>query len=250
MIIGNHIIHLGSVFSTSNYLKDMANCATEGTVVLADQQTQGKGRFGRSWFSNSGSLTFSLLLQPKLPMQSLLMFTLFPAVSVVKVLRAFQLFAGLKWPNDILLNGKKIGGILVERIASEHGHNLIIGIGLNLHQSANEFPEELSQAGSVFSESGRLLERENFFKAVLRQLDSDYELIQKTNDVTHVKKEWLTFCAHLNQSITVTFQNQRLTGEFLGITNKGTAQVATQNKVFEITNVTELCLRSPHVTRN
>lgn len=250
MTIGDHIIHLHQVDSTNSYLKENARELEEGVVVWADLQTGGKGRRGRSWFATTGSLTFSVLLRPQLTAQDLLLFTLLPAVSVVKVLRASDVNVVLKWPNDLLLNGKKMGGVLVETCHANHGFpDVIVGMGLNLHQRANEFPPDLQQtASSVLKESGMVLDSHDLFARLLVQMDKDYRQLQTENDLTVIKREWLRFCGHLQQEVIVRQGERQISGKFVGISDRGGAQVVTEAGIIEITNVTDFSLRLNHVT--
>jgi len=152
-IIGRQIIRLETVDSTNEHLKRHADLSDEGTVVIADRQTEGRGRRGRTWIDHPGkSLLFSFLLHPKADQAQLLLNMMWPAVAVAEALAKFGTDTFVKWPNDLLIGGRKVGGVLAETIISGDSARMVIGIGLNLNQTLSDFPQYLTvKAGSVFS---------------------------------------------------------------------------------------------------
>jgi BirA family biotin operon repressor/biotin-[acetyl-CoA-carboxylase] ligase len=148
----------------------------EGAVVLAEEQTAGRGRAGRSWHSERGAgLYVTLLLRPKLsPVQAPLLTMLAGLSAHTAVQGLTGLAAEVKWPNDLLLNGKKVGGILTEMHAEPNAVRfVIIGIGINVNQE--KFPGELAAtATSLRKESGRLQSRLELLVRLLSQFESDY----------------------------------------------------------------------------
>lgn len=167
----------GTVGSTNSLVKALAlQAAPEGTAVLADAQTAGRGRLGRSFYSPNGSgLYLSVLLRPQKPAQALFDLTARVAVAVCRAVEAVCGIAlSVKWVNDLCLNGKKLGGILTELVGGAVPA-AIVGIGINCTQT--EFPEDLrSIAGSILSETGITVSREQLAAAILQQLSCLFDV--------------------------------------------------------------------------
>lgn len=170
-IIGRKIIHLPEVDSTNEYAKLIALDEREGTVVVADRQTAGKGRKGRTWASPEGGLWMSVILKPKAEPKHLPTLVFIGALAVVDTLWKFGIEAGIKWPNDVWVNGRKICGVLTEGRIREF---VILGIGLNVN---NEVPEELRKIATSMREFlGREVSLSEAFHTLIRNLDHWYGL--------------------------------------------------------------------------
>ncbi|MEN6390834.1 MAG: biotin--[acetyl-CoA-carboxylase] ligase [Syntrophomonas sp.] len=173
-----HYFYLQEIDSTNNYAKQLAAKGyPEGTLVIAERQTAGRGRRGRQWHSEPGQCIFmSLILRPSLPLKELSRMTLFIAVAVVDTLERFGIKSGIKWPNDVLINGRKIAGILTEAVTDMDGIEYIVtGIGLNINNRIADFPEEVrSIATTVREETGRLVPRVEVLQEFLWQLEKSY----------------------------------------------------------------------------
>ncbi len=151
-LLGKRVVHLNLTGSTNTVARQMAERGIEeGTVVFAENQTRGKGRLGRKWLTKQGGVWMSLVLKPSIDPMHAPSITLLAAVSVTKALRGAGLEAVIKWPNDVLVNGKKICGILTEMSAETDAVNFIVlGIGVNVN---NEPPMET--ATSIKAELGK-----------------------------------------------------------------------------------------------
>jgi len=176
-VFGKRVYHFFRTDSTNRVAMDLGYAGEpEGAVVLAEEQTAGRGRAGRSWHSERGAgLYVTLLLRPKLaPAQAPLLTMLAGLSAHTAVLAETGLSAELKWPNDLLLNGKKLGGILTEMHAEPSAVRfVIVGIGINVNQE--KFPAELSgTATSLRKETGRLHSRLEFLVKLLSQFETDY----------------------------------------------------------------------------
>ena len=185
-----------TVDSTNLIVKDWAQQgAEEGRSAVAEEQTAGRGRRGRSWISPPGeNLYFSILLRPQVEASRMAMITLLMAIAVTQSVRELHLDAKIKWPNDVVVNGKKICGILTEMYQSAAGSFfLVIGTGINVNQK--EFPEEVKKtAGSLALELGADVDREVLLASVLRHFLDCYEsfLVNKGRvvEVLDPKGEW------------------------------------------------------------
>ncbi len=164
------------VDSTNLVLRRMADEAADGTAVAALAQSAGRGRSGRSFLSPEGGLYLSMLLRPQLNASELPTLTAVAAVAVCRAIEALcAVRCGIKWPNDVVLQGKKICGILVESIWKDDRPCAIVGIGVNANTDA--FPEELREiAGSIRQLTGQTLELEALAAALIGELDRQYEL--------------------------------------------------------------------------
>lgn len=158
--------------------------APEGHLVMADMQSAGRGSRGRSWDSPRGTGIFmSLVLRPQLIPQQAAMVTLTAAYSIVSVLREdYGVAAGIKWPNDVVLNRKKLVGILTEMSAEpDLIHYIVTGIGINVNMK--EFPEELSdKATSLWMETGKIYSRAELAARILNRLEPVYETYVRTGN--------------------------------------------------------------------
>lgn len=197
---------LESVDSTNTYLKELAKKgAPEGTLVVANGQTAGRGRLGRSFYSAPGlGIYMSLLLRPNEQADCVMSLTAFTAVAVCRAIkRVTGLSPEVKWINDIILNGKKICGILCESAVNGQGTDYaVIGIGLNLITRAEDFPPELRYtAGSIFSESGFVCDRGTLISAIIAELDAMYTAW--CADKTAYHEEYCGLCKTTGREITL-----------------------------------------------
>lgn len=204
----------------------------EGTVVACDQQTAGRGRGEKRWFSSPGrSLTYSVLLKPGLESRSS---GLFPLLAGLAVARTLQQEAGLeprlKWPNDILLEGKKAGGILCEsRIREGTLTRLVMGIGLNVN--ATEFPGGLdTPATSLKLVTGRSFQRELLLAGTLNHLEKLYLPWQKGAGTELITVPWMSLCGHLNARVHLEIPDRVVEGIFTGLTPGGEARLQVEGR--------------------
>src|SRR5262245_10290190 len=164
------IHHFTAIDSTNDQLKRMVE-APEFTCVVADRQTAGKGRHGRSWHSAEGDgLYLSVLLYPQGPPEKITSLSLMAGIAVAEVLIALDVpFVDIKWPNDVLVNERKVCGILVEGTSSNADrYRIILGIGVNLNHRS--FPEKLSRtATSLLIETGNPVDLERFCEQLLER---------------------------------------------------------------------------------
>jgi BirA family biotin operon repressor/biotin-[acetyl-CoA-carboxylase] ligase len=189
--VGREIITHTTVESTNDLAKGLVTAwDKEGTVILADCQTQGKGRSGRTWYSEENvGIYLSVLLKPGLAPEQIAPITLVAGVALVQTLNEFsQTRPVLKWPNDILLSGKKVAGILTEN-HQEDGHSgVILGIGINVNHT--RFPISLQHiATSLAMENGENFERPLLIAAFLNHLDREYSSFLEEG-ASHAALQW------------------------------------------------------------
>jgi BirA family biotin operon repressor/biotin-[acetyl-CoA-carboxylase] ligase len=218
-----------SIDSTNACAKVLANAgAEEGTVVIAEFQTAGRGRQGRTWQSESGrNLLFSFIIRPKLDINKVGLLTFFAASSVSLAIESLSdIRCECKWPNDILLNGKKCCGILME---SAFQHNMldyaVVGIGLNVNQRV--FANDLDKkATSLSLECKKEFDRKVIFQQVMRSLETNYIDVSSGN-FDNVLKEWKARTTIFGKQITLIQGDDKLQGCATGITTDGGLLIAT-----------------------
>ena len=205
-IIGKEMDYHPSVDSTNRVAKALAyHGAADGTIVVAEEQTGGKGRLERNFYSPRGKgIWFSVIMRPKLLPKDAPKCTLMAAVAVVEAMKRFNLKAGIKWPNDIMFYGRKLVGILTE-MTGEIGKisYIVIGVGINVNISRDEFPEELRDIVASLSEiSGGEISRVKFFRAVLEEFDKLYRKI-RTADFDEIFTLWKKYNITLGKNVRV-----------------------------------------------
>lgn len=219
-----NIVHLPMTNSTNDEAKSAAqDGAEEGMVVLADVQTAGRGRMGRTWHGSDGSLLMTLLLRPSFHPSKMFVLTMLSATAVREAIRnVCGLRCDLKWPNDVLLRGRKLGGILTE--AGFHGERIdfaVVGIGLNVNFDVREYPDIAGTATSLSTELGRPLERGELLGEILDQVAIRYEWAKRgALDVIH--QEWRLALAHLGRPVSVVDRGHVLEGIAEDVDAEGT----------------------------
>ena len=177
-----------------------------GTVITAEQQTGGKGRLGRAWESPAGTgLWFTAIIQPKMPMEQASLCSFVAAVSVATAIKeTLDLTVTLKWPNDILLNGKKLCGILLELIpCSKTVYYLAIGIGINVYQKEADFPAELQEkAISLAMATTEPIDRTTLLDAILQHLQNNCSLLE-SQGFSPIREQWKTWSTMIGQEVSV-----------------------------------------------
>jgi BirA family biotin operon repressor/biotin-[acetyl-CoA-carboxylase] ligase len=222
--IGARIIPLREVGSTNDYAKKLAAYdAGEGTVVVAETQTAGHGRRGRRWISPRGGLWFSLILRPEIRAAHAAKLVFVAGLAVAETLRKlYGLKVETKWPNDVLVDGRKICGILSEMNSiGERITFVTIGIGINANFAKNILPEELGEgATSLMDELGRKIQLEKLLKVLLENLETTYEVF-KEGAFDSLLSEWKKYAAFLGRKVEVEYDNEKLCGVATDIDDEG-----------------------------
>ncbi|KEO84288.1 biotin--[acetyl-CoA-carboxylase] ligase [Tumebacillus flagellatus] len=233
-LIGQSIIYRESLDSTNTLAQQMANQgAPEGTVVIADEQTSGRGRRGRQWFSPPHSgIWMSLILRPELPLAHAAQITLVAAVALCQALsRATGVKAGIKWPNDILFNGKKCCGILTEMHAEfDQIHHLVVGIGINVNIPQADFPDELqSIATSLQAIRGEKLARAEVVRTVLEEFEPLYRRYVNNGGFGSLRDAWKANNITLGNRIVAHTARGDIEGKALDIDEFGVLLMEKDN---------------------
>jgi BirA family biotin operon repressor/biotin-[acetyl-CoA-carboxylase] ligase len=232
-VIGRDIRVFEQTTSTNDVIEKLARDGVkEGAVVFAESQTKGRGRLGRKWISpGRKGLWFSVLLRPDLRPQETTQLTV---ASVTALRRAIQSETGLhpeiKWPNDIVIGGKKVAGILTELSAElDRVRHVILGIGVDVNLGAGEFPPELRKlATSLKIESGRAISRAELATAILRELDADYARICG-GGFAEVADEWQEHCKTIGRQVTIQIGERRIRGRAESLDDDGALLLRTDH---------------------
>jgi BirA family biotin operon repressor/biotin-[acetyl-CoA-carboxylase] ligase len=217
--IGHRILYYPEIDSTMEAARREALWgAPAGTVILADRQTAGKGRLKRTWLSPPGCLAFSLIMRPNLAhLPAMLMLASLGIVYGIRGLTGLR--AQIKWPNDILLNDKKICGILIENdIRKNVLHHSVVGIGINVNVKISEFPEIALTATSLSDQLGQECSRQDLLVRCLTEIDSMYQLLP---DTEYIHEQWVKHMITIGQKVQVTWGDKGIVGVAESVSTNG-----------------------------
>jgi BirA family transcriptional regulator, biotin operon repressor / biotin---[acetyl-CoA-carboxylase] ligase len=230
--IGWRIHYFDEVGSTQKVAAEMVEAgAASGTVVIADQQTAGRGRLGRSWHSPPGkNLYATVILRPKMPIAEVPRLSLVAGVAAAEAIATVApRMVALKWPNDVWLKGRKAGGIIAEAV-TDPAQNLVcvlLGIGLNLNLSPADIPEELQdKATSVRIATGRHCDRIEVAASLFNRLDSRY-MEAEAHGFAAIRADYESYFALTGKTVTVSDGATRVGGRVAGVDNEGALMLET-----------------------
>ena len=236
---GQKIVYYDVTDSTNIQAKRLAEeGAPHGTLVVAGRQDAGRGRRGRSWESpKDDGIFMTILLRPEIRPDQAPMLTLVAALAVAKAIRqTLNLSAMIKWPNDVLLNGKKICGILTELSAEITVVNyLVIGVGINVYNKRFE-GELASVATSIAIESGRKIRRAELVAAVWEAFEAYYDKFTQKGDLSLLKKEYHSCLVNRERQVRVLDPKDPFTGTAKGITAGGELMVETESGIRNVSS--------------
>jgi BirA family biotin operon repressor/biotin-[acetyl-CoA-carboxylase] ligase len=235
--IGRDIRVFEETTSTNDVIEKLArDNVKEGVVVFAESQTKGRGRLGRKWISPARKgLWFSILLRPDLRPQEATQLTVASATALRRAIEAVTgLKPKIKWPNDILIDGKKTSGILTELSAEvDRVKHIILGIGVDVNLSATEFPPELRKiATSLKIESGKTISRADLAVRILRELDVDYTRVCH-GEFEAIADEWEEHCGTLGQTVTIHIGDRQMHGRAESLDDDGALLLRTEHGTLE-----------------
>lgn len=233
--IGQRVIAHDEVTSTQTVAHEAAaRGAEEGTLVLAEVQTGGKGRLGRRWHSPKGTgVWMSLIIRPAIPLPKTPQMTLLTAVTVARTIREETgLPVKIKWPNDIFIGDKKVCGILTELNAeSDRVNYLVIGIGVNVNSVAGDFPPELVEVvTSLRIETGESVKRTRFIQQFCRFFEEEYDYYMQ-HGFERVKAEWERNSYTIGRWVNVQTISQQLEGRAVALDDEGVLLVEDKSGV-------------------
>ena len=218
----------------------------DGLVVISDHQTAGKGRSGRTWTDETGaSVAMSVMIRPRIEVDDCSKVTLVSALAVVKAIKEVcDMDAGIKWPNDVVIDGRKVCGILTELELSAEEPSLIIGIGLNVNQA--DMPDELmDRAISLYMASGcdTVYDREELIEAILENLEHYYDVFSKSADMSLLKDEYDSCLVNIGRTVRTTDPKEPIEGTAKGIDDEGRLLIETVDGVIHPVYAGEVSVR-------
>ncbi|MDD5722229.1 MAG: biotin--[acetyl-CoA-carboxylase] ligase [Syntrophales bacterium] len=221
----SRIFHFSDTDSTNLQAEHLANeGAPEGTVVVAEWQTRGRGRRGRSWFSPTGEgICASFILRPQISPNEAPKLTLMASVAVAEaILACAPVNASIKWPNDVLIGGRKVAGILTEMKAEmDRVYHVVIGVGINVNTTRESLPSDIrDKATSLFIETGRFFSRAVILRTCLELLE-EYNKTFKTHGFDPIMKRWKQLTKMIGTKISVDVIDTTYTGIFQDINEDG-----------------------------
>ncbi len=223
-ILGKEIHHFKEVESTNDVAKDLAiRGAPEGTIVVAEVQMRGRGRLDRGWFSPPGGIWISLILRPSMSPADIPKITLMTSVAVAKAISEVTgLGVKIKWPNDILLDGKKVAGILTEMGAEADRLNfVVVGIGINANVDIDIFPPDIEpHATSVKRALGENVDRLKLLRCLLERLERKYIRLQE-GKFKGILNEWKGLCTTLGSQVKISTVDGEIQGKATGVDEHG-----------------------------
>ncbi len=246
-LIGKKIYHFNHLASTNDKAKEIAEKDfLEGSVIIAEKQMQGRGRLGRTWESPDGGVWLSVVLCPEILPAKAQLITLTAANAVAKTLRDFDIPVGIKWPNDLLLEGKKVCGILTELKAELDRINyIVLGIGINVNTKKESYPSELQNIiSSLKNFSGRDINRVELVSAVLNNIESEYNVLLNKGS-REIIDNWKKYNITLNKSVKITGNKDIFTGIAVDLDENGGLIVKDENSKLSTFYSGEVSLQTP-----
>lgn len=250
--IGHEILYFEEIDSTNNYAKKIAyEGCKDGTVVIAEKQTSGRGRLGRTWESGKGEgIWMSVILRPDISPEAIQLITLASSVAVVKAIKdTTGIITGIKWPNDILLDGRKLCGILVEMSSELDRINfVVIGIGINISQDNKDFSEELSNKAislkSYISQNKKGVDftRSMIAGKLLTEIEKYYNFILKGR-TEEIIKDWKKYSITQGKEVVVSSRDGEFTGIAEDLTDEGRLVVRSSDGVTQLILSGEISLK-------
>jgi len=223
-IVGRDIFFFENLDSTNTTALDLSEKVPDGAVILADSQNKGRGRLGRIWLSPPGvNIYMSVILRPKIRAQDSSLITLMSAVACATALRnATGMRVTTKWPNDLMINDKKVGGILIEiKSQKKTITSAIVGIGINVNSDVSEFPGDFKQrATSLKNEAGVSFPREHIVANILNEMDRWYKILVIFNKET-ILQAWKNLTSTIGREVMIVTPHETITGLAESINSQG-----------------------------
>jgi len=226
--IGKKYIYFDTIHSTNKYLKEKAENLPDGTIVIAEKQTGGRGRKGRKWVSPAyKGLYFSILLKRDINIKNLLIFSLLFPLTIRNLLQQYTTKkVYIKWPNDIYIQDKKISGILLETsIEGNNINNLIVGIGININATKEEIKEISDIATSLLIEENKKFDRKEILRKIVQQIEESIKKFSPKEVSEEINKNLLW----KNEKVKITDTN--IEGKLLGVNREGALMLETDKGI-------------------
>ena len=234
--MGKEILCFRKVFSTNSIAKFLANhSADEGTVLISEIQTKARGRSGKKWEAPDGGVWMSLILRPNVPTARIGLITLATGVAIAKSIRSLGVDARIKWPNDVLIHGKKISGVLTEVNATFNEIDwIVVGIGIDSNLKLEDFSEDIRIGTTTLTEELPSKVDENELIAIfLNEFEKVYQLY-KDGEIETILKDWRDLADTIGKYVNITQTGGKITqGYVVGINHEGSLIIERQDGTLE-----------------
>ena len=234
--MGKEILCFRKVFSTNSIAKFLANhSADEGTVLISEIQTKARGRSGKKWEAPDGGVWMSLILRPNVPTARIGLITLATGVAIAKSIRSLGVDARIKWPNDVLIHGKKISGVLTEVNATFNEIDwIVVGIGIDSNLKLEDFSEDIRIGTTTLTEELPAKVDENELIAIfLNEFEKVYQLY-KDGEIETILKDWRDLADTIGKYVNITQTGGKITqGYVVGINHEGSLIIERQDGTLE-----------------
>lgn len=242
-IFGKQAYYFDSIDSTQKQAMKMASDeASNGTIIIAEKQTSGKGRLGRKWISPKGGIWFSIILHPKFDISVI---TLFPIASALALSNAIEktlnIKSEVKWPNDITIKGKKVAGMLVDAsLESNKIENLVLGVGINFDVDVKQIEKILRGTPNFYgvaslSEQNKTIKPILLVQSFLTELEQMYNLLNM-GDTKKIIRDWTKKSSTIGQNIELHTENGKIKGKAIRIDDDGALVISENNKSRRVTS--------------
>jgi len=245
-ILRPHLLLRESVESTNKLaMQEIEKGAKEGLIVIAEQQSAGRGRYDRSWHSPKGGLYFTLVLRPPIGPEAAPLFSLLVSCAVVESVRGMGLQQiSVKWPNDILLGHDKLAGILCELVSTHNNEYFIVaGVGVNHNSTAADFPTDSEYSfTTVRDHLGKSTSQEQLLCSIINSVDSMLGLVVRENSYESVLRIWRGMSSTLGNRVRVFDGSHTYVGIAEDLLDDGSLSITTESgtKVLQVGDVTHL----------
>ncbi len=238
-VLGKKVYYFDEIDSTNEYAKKLINDnIDEGTLIVADSQNKGKGRLDRKWLSNKGDGIFlSLILKPNIELFSIMQVTLLAGISVCNAIKSCTgLDAKIKWPNDIIIDNKKVCGILTEINAQiDKISYVILGIGINVNNSKFDVALE-NKATSIFLQINKKFERQKIIATFLQDFESKYFKYIKEKDFSLFLNDYKELCLNIDKDVKIIYNKKEIIGKVIDISSLGEIILETKEGILKISS--------------
>ena len=239
-LLGKRVFHFKKIDSTQSYAKKALNETnlSIGDLILSDFQTAGKGTQGRTWHTlKEPQLTFSLVCPAYLSPHKLPIFNLFCSVALTRILSEYSINAGIKWPNDVLIDSKKVAGILSELESVESQPCIIVGLGINIKASYEDFPLDIRQQSTALSFYSDHIDRMKLLEAFLVEIEK-YVLEKESTEklIQYTQNGFQTYSIYKNQKLHVRQNGKKVSGYANQIASDGSLIFQTDQGIKKISH--------------
>jgi BirA family transcriptional regulator, biotin operon repressor / biotin---[acetyl-CoA-carboxylase] ligase len=244
--IGKDIIHFDTIDSTNNYAKIIANDKEDGTIIISEEQVSGRGRLGKQWHSKKyDGIWMSIILKPNISPMDAPFITLIAGASIVKALNNLGIKASIKWPNDIIISGKKICGILTELSAEiERVNYIVLGIGINV--KTLDFPDDIVNVATSIRKEGYNISRVDVIRNIISEFEKIYTDYIDNNDKTKTLEISRNHSAVIGHDIYTIRNNEKEKVKCIDINEDGNLVVEDEKGSIKEIISGEVSIRGEH----